>query len=753
MTWQFTKIFFLNLLSFKYRYSCKLILIVAILWGHTGWSISSAADGYNSDHRNFANDRATVNSTINSNNHSRPKFYSYQKIKNYLIMRDGTQIAATYYLPIPKDAHERFPVILQMLPYRKDDIFATEESRFVYFAKRGFAVVNTDVRGTGSSSGAVPEKEYSEQEINDLEQVIDQLSKKSWSNGNVGMWGISWGGFNSIQVAMRNPPALKTIVAVCASDDLFKDDVHFIDGVMHVDTYELSMEGELAMPRSPDYVIDEKYFQERFDSYPWFLTYKKHSKDSEFWSKNSLRNQYHKLKIPVYLIGGLVDGYRDSIPRMLENLKGPVKAVIGPWNHAWPDDGTPGPVHEWREEVLKWWDVWLKKGINPYNKEEMAREPLLQSPPFAIYVRHGDTPDHKIKNYSGEWRLEEWPISRTKWSKFLLNRDKQLEYSPSSGIMAGLWWGEATGDMSSDDGQSMIYDGPVLLTPLEIIGMPKVNIRVSHSAPVANWIVRLEDVSPNGKVALVTGGILNGLHRDSRIEPRTFEINKTYDLAFELHFTTWTFKPGHKIRISVSNSQFPMIWPSPYHMVTKVYGNEGKSFVSLPIIPYTPRPKPHFPPVNENDDQNEEDSSSISWELKPERPTKYLVTKDFWESTVSVETQTDSNTHVEGNVFSVFEKNLYKINEHRPELCSYSGETEYGMKLKSSEESINASNIRNVISSNNASRSNIGRNILIKTNIEMSSSITDYYIKLTRRLYLNNNLIREKNWQEKIPRE
>jgi predicted acyl esterase len=224
------------------------------------------------------------------------------------------------------------------------------------------------------------------------------------------------GGFNAIQVAMRRPPGLKAITAGCATDDLYYDDVHYIDGAFHVDQYELRIDTKHGLPKWPDYPLDESYFENRFNAYPWFLTYLKQQRDGVFWRKNSLRWNYEAIQIPIYLFGGLLDGYRDSIPRMLENMKVPIKAELGPYNHGWPDNAVPGPSYEWRHEFIRWWDYWLK-----------GRDTgITDEPRFAVFVREGHPPDAKLKMTPGHWRYEDWPIERTQWMKLYPADDHRL---------------------------------------------------------------------------------------------------------------------------------------------------------------------------------------------------------------------------------------------------------------------------------------------------------------------------------------
>ena len=144
-------------------------------------------------------------------------------------MPDGVRLAADIYWPADRAGTQRFPVLLEYLPYRKDESRAGSYSKYSYFIDHGYAVARVDIRGTGNSEGVTIPYEYSDIELDDGEAVIDWLASQDWSTGNVGMFGISWGGFNSIQMAMRNPPALKAFVSLMATESLYLEDVHYID--------------------------------------------------------------------------------------------------------------------------------------------------------------------------------------------------------------------------------------------------------------------------------------------------------------------------------------------------------------------------------------------------------------------------------------------------------------------------------------------------------------------------------------------
>jgi len=656
-----------------------------------------------------------------------PAVYEFTIETSWLTMKDGMRLSATFFKPVPRAPGEKFPVLFEFLPYRKDDSFYIRDYPiYAYFVRRGFMMAKVDIRGTGSSEGAVPPREYSEQELEDAIEIIDQLSKVPGSNSRVGMWGISWGGFNAIQVAMRQPPALKAILAIDASDDLFHDDVHYIDGAYHVDAYELSIDHENGLPQTPDYKLDESYFRDRFNAYPWFLTYLKQQTDGNFWRKNSLRWSYDRIRIPVYLIGGLLDGYRDSVPRMLENMKVPVKAVIGPWTHAWPDNGVPGPNYEWRYEAVRWWDYWLKDRDTG----------IMNDPRFTVFMREGHGPDAELKITPGHWICEDWPIRGIAWKKLFPEENHQLcshpgkpkvealRYIPSYGISTGFWWGEPTGDMRPDDAGCLVFDGQELKEPLEIVGFPRVRLRISADAPLAHWVARLEDVQPDGTVSLVTGALLNGSQRRSRLEPEDLVLGKACDIRFDMHFTTWTFQPGHCIRLAVTNALFPMIWPTPYPMTTQLFLGSKNTCLELPVIPSAKRRAPAFRPPEPREERS--DAHYLEGETWPHG--LYEQKCDMWRSTVSVEWKGINNFEIQGRRYLTFERNYYETNNKSPAESCFRGEAGYRIELEN-------------------------RALYLHTAIDMYSDETNFYVTFIREIFENERLVRKREWQETIPRK
>ena len=517
------------------------------------------------------------------------EFYSIELKEEWITMTDGTKLAADLYMPVSNNSKEKFPVLLEYLPYRKDEHRKLRYPVFSYFVKRGYVVVRVDIRGTGRSEGELVEYEYTEQEQEDGEEVIQWLSEQDFSSGSVGMFGISWGGFNAIHLAMRQPPALKAILAMMATDDIYEDDVHFIDGMMHVDAYEIGRDLKNVIPGAPDFVIDSSYFEEKFDTEPWLLKYKRQQRDGPFWDRASLNSDYSKLKTPIFMISGYYDGYRDSSPRILQHVNAPMKAIIGPWNHTFPHMATPPPSIEWRAEAVRWFDHWLNGVDNG----------IMDEPPMAVFIRDGHGPGVP-DSIEGSWEwVEEWPTGQVESldlymhsggrldSNTFIKDQEILNYKPSAGIEASgsvMWWGDWSPDLSSSDQFSLVYETEPLEEDIQILGFPLLKIKASVNVPQTHFIGRLGDVSPNGEVTLVTGAGINGSHRNSSSAPEHLIPGKTYPLEIELHFTSWTFKKGHRIRIAISNGQWPMIWPNPSAMEMTLYsGGSDPSTLILPI--------------------------------------------------------------------------------------------------------------------------------------------------------------------------
>ncbi len=646
----------------------------------------------------------------------------------WIPMKDGVRLAATLYRPDAEKAGERRPVVFEYLPYRKDDgTLAGDYPLYAYMVARGYVGARVDIRGTGRSEGRPPDREYSEQEQEDGVEVIGWLAGQPWSSGRVGMWGFSWGGFNAIQLAARRPPGLEAIISAEATEDLFQDDIHYIDGLFHLDEYELSMEVQPAITRFPDFPLDEESLAARFDNAPWSLLYKRQQRDGPFWRRASLNpSRYDAIRVPTLLLGGWYDGYRDSIPRMLEKLKAPVWAIVGPWNHSGPDSGSPGPAIEWRREAVRFFDQFLK-GENTG---------LSSQPRLAIYVRHHYPPGADRKTIPGQWRYEEgWPIRRARETTLHLTRDHTLagtpspsgshtlRYVPSAGETAGFWWGELTPDQRPSDAWSLVYDSGPLPEDLEILGFPRARLSAGADAPLANWFARLSDVAPDGQVTLVTGAGLSGAQRDPASPPSPLQPGRLYPLDIEMHFTSWVFPKGHRVRLAVSNALWPMIWPTPYAMTTELaFGGTSGSRLVLPVIPHEPRPKPDFHPPEPSEQAPGVRSSGGAW------PGQWTICRDEIRQTAHGDWQGASTTTYPWGSVKLEERMTYDVADAHPEAAAVAGEAETTVTLPD-------------------------RALSWRARLGISSDAKSFHYHLKRELRKDGVLVRERTWEEAIPRD
>jgi putative CocE/NonD family hydrolase len=664
---------------------------------------------------------------------SQPR-YGIRMDEQWIRMPDGVRLAADLYMPDGAGSDERFPVLLEYLPYRKTEARSRNHALYSYFVERGYVVARVDIRGTGNSEGRLIPYEYSDIEQDDGEVVIDWLSKQDWSNGNVGMFGISWGGFNSIQMAVRNPPALKAIIAVDATEDLYQDDVHYMDGIMHLDSWEMSQDLDNARPGAPNYEIDEAYFENRFDTEPWMLTYKNQQTDGPFWDRASARDKYERIRIPSFHIGGWYDGYRDSLPRMLENVKAPVKAMIGPWSHAFPNEPYPNPGMEWRHEAVRWYDHWLK-GVDTG---------IMDEPSFAVYVRNWHPPGPYLEYAPGFWRWEDgWPVERLE-HRALYATDQhgltadageatihKLRNVPTTGYEAGgpvMWWGDVAHDQRGSDAFSLVYNSDTLDEPLEILGLPRAKLRVSADAPRANWFVRISDVAPDGTVTQVAGAAFNGTHRHSAREPEDLVPGEEFDLDIEMHFTSWVFDAGHRIRFSVSNSQWPMLWPTPYPVTTTLQlGGADAAHVLLPVVPAGDRPAPDFLPPAENPPPLAGFAA-----LDTGNPSGYgeisSVDRNPQTGEVTIKATNTGGSRYPWGTETYRETIEHRTSDENPENTRVKGTHMLQVELAD-------------------------RTLRWEAELDFSSDVENFYYRYVRRLSTDGELVREKEWERTIPRE
>ena len=500
-----------------------------------------------------------------------------KEIENFWItLSDGTRVAARMWLP--DDAESKpVPAILEYIPYcKRDGTSMRDEAMHPYFAGHGYAAIRVDIRGSGESEGVI-EDEYLPQELNDGVEIINWISKQPWCTGAVGMMGKSWGGFNALQVAALQPPALKCIITVASTDDRYADDVHYMGGCYLMDNPQWAMSMLLRNPRPADPVIvGEDWFDiwmKRLEiSKPWIIEWTKRQTRDAFWKHGSVCENYDDIQVPVYAIGGWADGYTNAIPRLVENLNVFAKGQIGPWGHQYPHQAWPYPQAGFLQDAIRWWDHWLKG-----EDTGMMEEPRVQA-----YLESFHEPAGFVAERPGRWiATDQWPPAEVSTRALALNNkslDDQSEgafelsfKSPeSTGSCVTEWMsygvpddlGEAV-DQREDDAKSLCFETDILDEDLDIFGAVIVELEMASDKPVAQIAARLNEVASDGTSLRTTFGVLNLTHRDSHEFPEALEPGKFYKVRIKLNDTAHHFVKGNKIRLALSTNYWPVIWPAP----------------------------------------------------------------------------------------------------------------------------------------------------------------------------------------------
>jgi predicted acyl esterase len=475
----------------------------------------------------------------------------------WIQLRDGNRLAARIWLP-ETAMKEPVPAILEYIPYRKNDFTAEYDSMtHPYFAGHGYACIRVDIRGSGDSDGILVD-EYSKQEHDDALEVLQWIVKQPWCSGEVGIIGISWGGFNGLQIAARGPPELKAVITVCSTDDRYADDVHYIGGcVLGVGMlgWASTMLVYNAIPPDPTNVGDRwrDMWIERLESSPHLIeSWLTHQKRDAYWKHGSVCEDYSAITCPVYAIGGWADGYTNAVMRLLEGL--PLKDI---------DTG------------------------------------IMDEPRLRVLMQDSVFPSIQYTERPGRWVAENsWPSNNIIYQRYWLN-ENSLDKTPNpevkikfsglqtTGIDAGKWCpfglpGDFPPDQRREDGESLSFTSALIKEKEEILGTPKISLVISVDKPNALIAVRLCDIAQSGTSTLVSRGLLNLTHRNSHENPKPLEPDERYTINVNLKATSYSLPIDHRWRVALSPTYWPIAWPSPEPVTLTVFTGES-SHLNLPI--------------------------------------------------------------------------------------------------------------------------------------------------------------------------
>lgn len=529
----------------------------------------------------------------------------------FIPVTDGLRLAARIWRPKGSDKVP-VPAILEYIPYRKRFGTAVRDAHtHPYLAGHGYACVRLDIRGSGESDGVLTD-EYLQSELDDGVAALHWIADQPWCDGNIGMMGISWGGFNGLQIAALQPEPLKAVVTMSSTDDRYSDDIHHMGGCLLGDNLSWAsvMFSYNTMPPDPALVGErwrEMWLQRLDGSGLWLKTWLQHQRREAYWRHGSVREDYSAIKVPVFAVSGWADGYTNSVFRLMENLDVPRKGLVGPWGHIYPHFGRPGPAIDFLSELLRWWDRWLK-GLDT----GVERDPTI-----CAWMQDSAPPTPEYDMRPGRWVGEtSWPSSGVTPERFILAEGRTLRPATSAppraedavelnvqspvtlGLLSGKWCSYANGpdlagDQRGDDGGALVFQTAPLQEDIELLGAPEVELELASDRPVAMVAVRLSDMRPDHQVTRITYGMLNLTHRDSRDHPHEMEPGRFYRVRVPLCYAAQRVPKGHRVRLSVSTVYWPLAWtpPEPVRLTLRT----EKSTLTLPCRhPVDAEPVPGF---------------------------------------------------------------------------------------------------------------------------------------------------------------
>jgi len=420
------------------------------------------------------------------------------------------------------------PTILEYLPYRKPDGTAARDAlTHPWFAKRGYASVRVDIRGNGDSHGSM-EDEYTQTELYDAVEAIQWIAAQPWCTGAVGMMGISWGGFNSLQVAAMRPKALKAIITLCSTVDRYADDIHYKGGCLLNENLGWRATMWCCSSRAPDSMLREDWREiwlERLDTEPFLpAIWLRHQTRDAYWRHGSVCEDFLAIEAATLAVGGWGDAYKNAVPTLVEALSAPVKGIVGPWVHKYPHFAVPEPRIGFLQEALRWWDRWLK-GIETGVEGD---------PDYRAYLMDGVRPAMWYRERPGRWLPETggatagvpvktWHLGdgvlATAAEEIAVTVASPQHCGMAGGEYCAIWLGpEMPGISGGDDSISACFDGAVLAEDLDIVGAPRVRLRADRAQ--GQIAVRLNHVYGDGASTRITYGVLNLTHREGHAEAR-----------------------------------------------------------------------------------------------------------------------------------------------------------------------------------------------------------------------------------------
>lgn len=556
--------------------------------------------------------------------------------------RDNISLACDIYRP---DVSEKLPALLIRIPYNKTAAQAYTLSHPIWYARNGYIVVTQDTRGRYKSEGDFyPMKT----EDKDGYDAIEWVSKLPYCNGKVGTYGYSYGGLDQLLAMTAQPENLVASVPAFTGSDLYHD-WNYSNGAFSLAfntwwTLFLGLDTSRKNCREEEKKISEvlnqlpqKYWtlplSDLFDREtlekvaPYYFDWLHNPVRNEYWKKNSVQENYEKIKTPCLHIGGWYDAFVEGNIRNYQNLSKiqqtddkvkKQRLIIGPWYHMpWSiyigsvDFGAEA-INCVDDYILKWFDYWLKDDPSGF----------LEEPPVKIFIMG-----------ENHWRNEnEWPIARTVYTNYYIHSKGRansisgngwLDRTPPSEEPSDIFVYDPSDPVPSRGGRSccvpqiapmgpedqrpveirndvLVYSTSPLEQDVEVTGMVKMSLFASSSAEDTDFTAKLIDVYPDGRALNICDGLIRTKFRNSFEKPEKIQPDTIYEYEIRIGSTSNLFKKGHSIRLEISSSNFPLYDRNPNKFLwsTKVEMDELElatqsifhdqltpSHLVLPIIP------------------------------------------------------------------------------------------------------------------------------------------------------------------------
>jgi len=644
-------------------------------------------------------------------------------------MSDGRRLAAKLWLP---ENTEPTAAIFEYLPYRKrDGTAARDATTHKVFAEHGYACVRVDIAGTGESDG-VFDDEYSEQELTDGKEIIAWIANQKWCDGNVGMVGISWGGFNGLQLAYLNPPALKAIVTNCSTDDRFADDIHYMGGCLLTENFGWAATMFAYNTRPADPALRDDWLEQlkqRIKDLPFMaVDWLKHPTRDAFWKHGSVCEGYTKISAATLAIGGWNDSYMNVPPALAAHMTAPVKALNGPWEHAYPHIAKINPA-DYHTEVLNWFDRWLK-GID--NNAD-------QLPDYRAFMREFESPSENYGTQKGHWIGEQvWPsnnitplelyVSEGRLSDHKGNDTISVNSQHQVGQASGNYCpgmrvdNELPGDQTPDDALSLCFDTEPFQEEMQFLGRAKLRLEFSVDQPTAQICVRLNCVSPEGISQRITYRPFNLTHYASHEFPEPLEPNKIYVAEIDLNECAYQVPKGHHLRLAISTSYWPVVWPAATSATVNVHmaGTKltlPKRSVMKEIEPHAPKMPRDFPRLQMRIIR---DTESYTKSCVIDDGSHVLSMFDDFGKTENLE---------HGMIVGSNIKQKYRIHPDDPLSAEHNIKWQFEL-----------------------SRSSDDWHVFINTENNMSADADNFYLSRKVCVYLNDREIIQREWKKSVER-